>query len=114
MSLGWCPCDQMVKGVPDRPGSCAPTFLQQRLLRAWKPAEHQPYYGDSLKSWEGHCRKRVGTAELLGQLWMLGRLSPPGRAGVPMPQHHSISVCQLMDGSWQDPDPVGSHPVAAL
>ena len=62
MSLGWCPCDQMVKGVPDRPGSCAPTFLQQRLLRAWKPAEHQPLWrqpeklGGALQEEGGHSR----------------------------------------------------------
>lgn len=48
----------------------------------------------------------MGTADLLGKLWMLGRLSPPGRA--------AVSSSQLMDGSWEDPDPVGSHPVAAL
>lgn len=48
----------------------------------------------------------MGTAGPLEELWVLGRLAPPGRAEVP--------VSRLMDGSWQDPDPIGSHPVAAL
>lgn len=49
----------------------------------------------------------MGTADLfLGKPWILGQLSPPGRA--------DVAASQLMDGSWQDVGPVGSHPAVAL
>lgn len=74
---------------------------------AWGSAEHRAYYGKGLKSWEWHRRRRVGTADLLqGKTWILGQLSPPGRA--------DVAASQLMDGSWQDVGPVGSHPAVAL
>lgn len=72
----------------------------------WITAEHRAYYGNRLKSWEGHGRRRVGTADLLGKPRILGQLSPPGRA--------DVAASQLMDGSWQDVGPVGSHPAVAL
>lgn len=48
----------------------------------------------------------MGTAGLLEELWVLGRLAAPDWGEVP--------AFRLMYGSWQDPDPIGSHPVAAL